>query len=551
MQNDTATADSYFATLRVCVVASISLLVATTALRLPPWITMIGGAAPLFYYHRVYLAPRAKDGLAQAAIDSVYYFGFLVTIAALAVSAVSLALAAGKLPLTEIAFQFGLGLFATAYAVWARMHLTSISSQVQEASPEAVLDRYVQRSRELVTNVELASERFVSLADRLMARSEDVAKKAQETTQGAMLETARSFDEHLRGTLASAREGLTEIRGLIQEVGFTHEREELIRSVQTSVECVAKLNEALVSFAQRSSEGARTSAELSGTAERLNVSLGALASTLGALTDVQGPLASSAQLVVAANSEVASATNSLRNVVSELAEMAGSVSSVGVTFKNIRSLTQKANEQMQGLATSTERLDEATQRIVSTASASGSMADGLSRAETSISHLLVSATQLTGQLESMRSAAASVTEDLDRLPRPVEQLSALSTEVAGLLERTAQALVQTNTEAQAVVASANQYTATLERIKAESNSDAASIESTGTRLNQALEALTANISGIHTQLTQTTAALNVAVEGAASALEAQVLRSTEVSKVFGERMIDVAQVIIDRTRESR
>jgi hypothetical protein len=140
-----------------------------SVMRLPPWVAMLGGSAPLLYYHLAYLTPRAKKGLAQAAIDSVYYFGFLVTVAALAVSAVSLAVTDGKAPLTEIAFQFGLGLLATGYSVFARLHLTSISTWVEEASPEAVLDRYVVRSRELVTNVELASEQFVSLANNLMS----------------------------------------------------------------------------------------------------------------------------------------------------------------------------------------------------------------------------------------------------------------------------------------------------------------------------------------------------------------------------------------------
>ncbi len=551
MRTDTATAESYFATLRICVLASIALLVATTVLRLPPWVPMVGGAAPLFYYHRVYLTPRAKHGLSQAAIDSVYYFGFLVTVAALAVSAVSLALADGKVPLKEVAFQFGLGLFATAYAVWARMHLTSISSLVEEASPEAVLDRYVQRSRELVTNVELASEQFVSLADRLMARSEDVAKKAQETTQSAMLEAARSFDDQLRGTLASAREGLTEIRGLLQDAGFAHEREELLRSVRTSVESLAALNTALNSFTERSTEGARTSGALAATADTLNQSLSAFATSLGSIVEGDSSLVRTAKSVAEANTEVITATRSLRTVVSELEDMAGSVSGVGPTFKNIRTLTQKANEQMQGLATSTERLDEASQRLTNAANASGALADGMARAGDNLSHLVSSTAQLTEGIEALKSTTSAVTANLGNLPKPAEHLSALGLEVSSALERTAQALAQTSTEAQTLVASAAQHAAALERARSSSDADAASIEATGNRLHEILQSLATDIKAVQTELSQTTTTLNTAVGAATAALEEQVKRSAEVSKVFGERMVDVAQIIIDRTREGK
>src|SRR6185369_2077168 len=129
-------AGNFFSTLFICASTSFGLLVAATYLQLPPWAGMLGGGLPLAYYHLGYLLPRARKGLSHAAIDSVYYFGFLVTIAALGVSAVSLAVTGGKAPLNNIAFQFGLGLLATGYAVLARMHLTSITTYVDEGSPE-------------------------------------------------------------------------------------------------------------------------------------------------------------------------------------------------------------------------------------------------------------------------------------------------------------------------------------------------------------------------------------------------------------------------------
>ena len=94
--------EAYFKTLSVCMLISVSLLAATAFLHLPPWVALVCSVAPLTYYHLGFLAPRAKKGLNQAAIDSVYYYGFLVTIAALGVSAVTVALNGAAAFLTTI-----------------------------------------------------------------------------------------------------------------------------------------------------------------------------------------------------------------------------------------------------------------------------------------------------------------------------------------------------------------------------------------------------------------------------------------------------------------
>src|SRR4051812_18321375 len=124
----------FFPALRNLALLSFAFLIGATVLRQPPWIATLGGVAPLVWYHVGYLSPRARAGLSQSAIDSVYYFGFLITIAALGVSAVSLAASGGKASMDAVAYQFGLGLFATGYAVFARMHLTSISTWLDEQS---------------------------------------------------------------------------------------------------------------------------------------------------------------------------------------------------------------------------------------------------------------------------------------------------------------------------------------------------------------------------------------------------------------------------------
>lgn len=550
MQSATSPMDSYFGTLRICVFTSFALLIAASAMRLPPWLAMLGGAAPLIYYHLGYLTPRAKKGLAQAAIDSVYYFGFLVTVAALAVSAVSLAVTDGRAPLNEIAFQFGLGLLATGYAVLARMHLTSISTWVEEASPEAVLDRYVQRSRELVTNVEMASEQFVTLANNLMTKSEEVAKTAQATTQASMLEIARLFDEQLRGTLASARAGLTEIRGLMQDTAFVQEREELVRSVKESLECVTALNKALSDFAQRAGEGARTSQEVTATSTALQQSLGAFHANLEKIAGKDAPLLKAAHSVTEAHEVVVHGTKALGTVVGELGEMSGTVTGIGLTFKNIKTLTLKANEQLQGLVDSSERLEGATVRIAKTADASGSLADNLERTAKALPPVHERLDHLSKQLDGLNKTVDAVEAGIQHLPRPVENLAHLGTEVSDALEKAARVLATANAEAKSLVGNTTEHAVALERARAAAT-DVAGLEAARAKLEEILHALTGDVHNLQTGLNGATTSLRDAVSAATTALEVDVKRSSEVSRVFGERMTDIAQIIIDRTRESR
>src|SRR5262249_25424966 len=104
------------------IIFSVATIVLTTLLKGPPALALSLGLIPLVIYH-VHLTRSRADRLSQTAIDSVYYFGFLVTVAALGASALYVAMNRNRLDFGTVALQFGLGLFATAYAVFARIHL--------------------------------------------------------------------------------------------------------------------------------------------------------------------------------------------------------------------------------------------------------------------------------------------------------------------------------------------------------------------------------------------------------------------------------------------
>lgn len=511
---------------------------------------MVGGGLPLIYYHLLYLRPRARKGLSQTAIDSVYYFGFLITIAALGMSAVTLAWSSGTEPLANIAFQFGLGLLATGYAVLARMHLTSISAFVEEASPEAVLDRYVQRSRELVTNVEIASTQFAELSTNLMAKSEQVAETARLTTEKAMLDVARAFDQELRSTLASARQGLAEIRGLVNETSFVQEREALGKSVRETLDCVLSLNKALSEFSSRSVEGARTSEQVSEASVALKETLNEFQQNLDRIGGDNGQLIISARALAVAQSTVVEGAHSLSAAVEQLGEVSGSVSGINLTFRHIKTLTTKANEQLEALVQTSERLDGAARNLERSAGTTDKLADSVERVVRSMPALAEGADTLDKGLGGLSLALSAIENDLRSFSRPTQEVVELSLQLKEALETVHRVLQSSKSEAAQMAHHSINHAAALERATTLAK-QVENVQDAGASINAVLAKLNDTIEKVHTSVGSSASNLNAALSTATQSLEHDVKRSSDAARMFGERLTNVAQIIIDRTQGPR
>jgi hypothetical protein len=529
-------AENFFPTLAACAASSALLLLGASFLQLPPWVAMPAGMVPLMYYHWLYLVPRARKGLSHAAVDSVYYFGFLVTIAALGVSAVKLALSAGQEPLKNIAFQFGLGLLATGYAVFARMHLTSITAWGDTSGPEAVLDRYLQRSTELVTNVELASTRFAELASSMVNKTTEIADLAHTQTEKLMLGNARAFDEELRGTLASARHSLTEIRGLVSETAFNQEREAFARNVKMTIECQLQLNKAMMDFAQRFREGAQTAQEVSQSSSSLSEKLLEFQGNLDEIGGSGGRMMVVSGHLTQAEELIARCTLALGATLSELEEVSGTVSGVGKTFKSIKTLTAKAGEQMDVLVDSAERLEGATRQIGAAADVTLSWSHGLGSATESIPRLTQTANDLRERLDSLAAVVTQTEQQLKRLPDPASDAIAVSGELKSSLEAVHQVIAAAASDAKTLAGHTTEQVSALKAAR-ELSTNVGSIGTSVDTLSSLLQTLKTDVEG-----------LGRAVGVAREALETDVSRSSRAASLFGERLTNVAQVLIDHAR---
>ncbi|OYU37301.1 MAG: hypothetical protein CFE35_02775 [Novosphingobium sp. PASSN1] len=244
----------------------------TTYPLVPLILPFLAGLAPLIWYHLGYLRPRAVEGtLGPAEIDSVYYFGFLVTVGALGCTALRLATRGINDNFTEVAFQFGLGLLATGYAVWARVQLTAASKTLSDAEIVDLMKRVVQDTRDLSDNVQLGSDRFSAFANSVVQQQEEFASRIQGSVQKNIEASVSDFREAMKGIAAEGQAALKDLRTAVNDVTFGSEREALRNSVLGMTDTVTALNITLQELKTSASAGSD--------------SVGAFASGLGKVSD--------------------------------------------------------------------------------------------------------------------------------------------------------------------------------------------------------------------------------------------------------------------------
>lgn len=542
--------DNYFKTLFLCILGSFGLLVVSHVLLRSPWMSLVAGAGPLVYYHLLYLAPRARKGLTQTAIDSVYYFGFLVTVAALGISAVTIASSGGATDINAVVFQFGVGLFATGYAVIARMHLSSLSTMVEEASPEAILDRYIKRSMEMLDNVEDAVVRTSEFSNVVISRTNEISDNARASAEKAMLDVARMFENEMKSTLALARDGITEVRGLVADTSFVTEREELARSIKATIEASTKLNIALGEYADRTREGAGASREAAVTSANLGDALLTLKSSVESLSGVDGALARASNAIAAAGQTIAEGTSQVGVAVGELTGIADAVVNIGPTFQKIKTNAKRAEDQLNALTMVSTRLDSALAGIVSTSEATGVLADGLERVGKALPALVTQSDALGTGFGLAVAASEQMARKLSSLPEQVKSVEFVTAEVARALQTIVDAIgvaaghareLQSSTATtMPTVAGAHQLLAS-----------AGELQTTIRSLQQLLTGFGDSMRSTQSVLSDASAQIKSSVDSSADMLQADVRRASDAATMLTERLVTVAQTIIDQTRRQQ
>ena len=160
-------------------------------------LTALFGLLPLAIYHAWLW--RAES-LTQQEIDSVYYFGFILTLTTLGLSAFGLANSGGSAnDINSIGTQFALGLLATGYGLIARITLQG--KRLSLDNVDEAFDRQLDQVGRLVRE-------FGNTIDLFKGLKEEAIRGAVQGASGASAEIVRLVSRDLEGPIKSLHESL-------------------------------------------------------------------------------------------------------------------------------------------------------------------------------------------------------------------------------------------------------------------------------------------------------------------------------------------------------
>lgn len=166
-----------------------------TSLPLPLAILLELG--PLGWYFLRLLREARQESLGQTAIDSIYYFGFLITIFSLAASVFRVWIYGIGQDIGALIAHFGVGLLATGLALAFRMCLTAITENLGKKDLDETIEAYIRRVDDVVVKVEISAASFEGLAHSLQERTESVVSQAASSFEETMDSAAQTFRDNL------------------------------------------------------------------------------------------------------------------------------------------------------------------------------------------------------------------------------------------------------------------------------------------------------------------------------------------------------------------
>jgi hypothetical protein len=256
----------------------------------------VSGMIPIALYHYVLILQRStkvgKTHLTDAEIDSVYYFGFVITLITLIAAVFTLGTATSdEINPKTIGIQFGLGLFVTGYALIGRLHL-QVTNEA-DLEPEDAYANYVDRVNSLLGRVDLAyadlDELLKRLVDRLRTTLETESRENSsrinrqvEDSFAPLLAACQQLasqigEDGLRNDIESMRTVVTSTNRTFKT--FDTRLQTLSDQTEQSTQPIAKLGDALAACERGSSELASVLNSLtidSSISQSLNESVGAI-----------------------------------------------------------------------------------------------------------------------------------------------------------------------------------------------------------------------------------------------------------------------------------
>lgn len=244
-------------------IASLSAVVLATFTALPLPLAATLELLPLaWYFSRLLREAREDRSLGQSAIDSVYYFGFLITIFSLAASVFRVWLHGIGQDIGALIAHFGVGLLATGLALAFRMWLTAVTEQLGKKDLEETIETYIRRIDDVVVKVEMSAASFEGLSDSLQERTESVIDEATSSFEASAREMTQTFRVNLESISRDATGAIQLFSTTIKEVATAEHIVTFDRNLSAVTAGLQSFANEMQGFARKTAEDAHRSTML-------------------------------------------------------------------------------------------------------------------------------------------------------------------------------------------------------------------------------------------------------------------------------------------------
>jgi hypothetical protein len=493
----------------ICIALSGALLLYSSLQKVSnPWLVVILGGAPLVIFHWFILTPNGEAGLNSTEIDSVYYFGFLVTLGALGVGAISVSPAEPNAT-SRILSHFGVGLTTTGYAVVARLHLTSIGLRGDLETVEDALSRQMQGSQQLLDQMTIVVAEAAQLSTSIQQVREEFARQAADGWQDLNRTIIGKVTDEIGGLLSAAndlsattRDSVISLRATI-DPAFVNQ----IESVSTAMVHLSSASEELTTtLKQTALSAAKDDIALKDLRDALvdvTSNLNGIDSVTSAMANLTDTTNSAASVFSMTASELTASTQTLAKASAEL----------GVAPRAFQRLSTVAERVLQVLQTTGVVIERIRQQ-----------SDDLVQAGDRLVSLGNSSSDLDSKLRAASAAIADVEQEFVKLG----PTASTAQEAIGALGSAQVLFAQTGKSLERILGGLEGSPVLVDTLKR--------LDDFAGRLGHSSEGLTKTIDGLSGRLGSTN-----------SALERDATRSAELILQLEQRLVKLVEAIISQT----
>jgi ABC-type transporter Mla subunit MlaD len=232
----------------------------------------------------------------------------------------------------------------------------------------------------------------------------------------------------------------------------------------------------------------------------------------------------------------------------QLKTFSDAVGESGPAFQKLRTISKKVHDQLTALETTALRMDTALSGLASTTKATGTLMTELDGATRAIPELTLKTGALAAEMERTTQASLKMNEQLHGFPEHAATIRGASSDVSSALAAIVDAVkaaVAHSEDLRANTADSGRIVEGAQRLLA----GAAGLQSALDPIRGLLDSLADSIRANQQSLAASASGIQASIATSADCLQADVRRSGAAASLLTERLTNVAQFIIDQTRQ--